>query len=43
VFVLAYIAVYVFGVNPFLAHSLQQSYRPTQPFKKEKYNTKSKI
>ena len=26
--------------NPFQAHSLQQSYHPTQPFKQEKYNTK---
>jgi hypothetical protein len=29
--------------NPFQAHSLEQSYHPTQPFKQEKYNTKSKI
>jgi len=29
--------------NPFQAYSLEQGYHPTQPFKKEKYNTKSKI
>jgi hypothetical protein len=29
--------------NPFQTHSLQHSYHPTQPFKLEKYNTKSKI
>jgi hypothetical protein len=29
--------------NPFQAHSLQQSYHPTQPFKQEEYNAKSKI
>jgi len=29
--------------NPFQAHSLQHRYHPTQPFKQEKYNTKSKI
>jgi len=32
-----------FGGKPFQAHSLEQSYQPTQPFKQEKYNTKSKI
>jgi len=29
--------------NPLQAHSLEQSYHPAQPFKQEKYNTKSKI
>jgi len=42
-FVLAYIEIYVFRGNPFQAHSLEQSYHPTQPFKQEKYNTISKI
>ena len=36
-FVLAYIEIYVFRVNPFQAHSLEQSYHRTQPFKQEKY------
>jgi len=40
-FVLAYIEIYVFRGNPFQAHSLEQSSHPTQPFKQEKYNTKS--
>ena len=31
-FVLAYIAIYVFRGNPFQDHSLEQSYHPTQPF-----------
>jgi len=35
--------MYVFRGNPFHTHSLEQSYHPTQPFKQEKYNTKSKI
>jgi hypothetical protein len=35
--------VYVFRGNPFQAHSLEQSYNPTQPFKQEKHKTKSKI
>jgi hypothetical protein len=26
------------GGNPFQAHSLEQSYHPTQSFQKEKYN-----
>jgi len=42
-FVLAYIEIYVFRDNLFQAYSLEQSYHPTQPFKQEKYNTKSKI
>jgi len=42
-FVIAYIEIYVFRVNPFQAHSLEQSYHPMQPLKQEKYNTKSKI
>jgi hypothetical protein len=37
------IEIYVFRGNPFQTHSLQQSYHPKQPFKQEKYNTKSKI
>jgi hypothetical protein len=41
--VLAYNEIYVFGGNLFQAHSLEQSYHPTQQFKQEKYNTKSKI
>ena len=32
----AYIEIYVFRGNPLQAHSLQQSYHPTQPFKQEK-------
>jgi len=36
----AYIEMYVFRGNPFQAHSLEQIYHPTQPFKQEKYNTK---
>jgi hypothetical protein len=39
-FVLAHIAKYVFRGNPLQAHSTEQSYHPTQPFKQEKYNTK---
>jgi len=39
-FDLAYIEIYVFRCNPFQAHSLEQSYHPTQPYKQEKYNTK---
>jgi hypothetical protein len=42
-FVLTYIEVYVFRGNLFQAHSLELSCHPTQPFKQEKYNTKSKI
>jgi len=34
--------LYIQG-NPFLPHSLELSYHQTQPFKEEKYNTKSKI
>jgi hypothetical protein len=32
--------MYVFRGNPFQAHSPQQSYHPTQPFKHKKNNTK---
>ena len=39
----ACIEMYVFRGNPFQALSLEQSYHPTQPFKQEKCNTKSKI
>jgi len=42
-FVLAYNEIYIIRGNPFQAHSLEQSYHPTQQFKQEKYNTKSKI
>jgi hypothetical protein len=42
-FVLAYVEIYAFKDNPFQAHSLQQSYHPTQPFKQKKYHTKSII
>jgi hypothetical protein len=42
-FVIAYIEIYVFRGNPFLAHSLKQSYHPIQRFKQKKYNTKWKI
>jgi hypothetical protein len=42
-FLLTYIEIYVFMGNPFQAHNLEQSYHPSQPFKQEKYNTKSKI
>ena len=42
-FVIAYIEMYVFRDNLSQAYSLEQSYHPTQPFKQEKYNTKSKI
>jgi len=42
-FVLAYIKIYEFMGNPFQAHSLEQRFHPINPFKKEKYNTKSKI
>jgi len=41
-FVLAYIEIYVFRGNLFQAHSVEQSYHPTQPFKQKKYNAKSK-
>jgi hypothetical protein len=43
--VLAYIEIYVFRVNPFQAHSLEQSYHPTQPLKQEKIiqNQKCKV
>ena len=41
-FVLAYIEMYVFRGNLFQAHSLEQSYRQTQPFKQEKRNKKIK-
>jgi hypothetical protein len=34
--------LYIQG-NPFLPHSLERSYHQTQPFKEEKYNTKSEI
>jgi len=40
---MAYIEMYVFRVNPFQAHSLEQNYHPTQPFKQDKRNTKSKL
>jgi len=40
--VLAYIAIYVFRGNLFQAHSLEQSYHPTQPFKQENYKKKIK-
>jgi hypothetical protein len=43
IFVLTYIEIYVFRGSPLKAYSLQQSYHPTQPFKQEKYNRKSKI
>jgi len=42
-FLLAYIEIYTFMGNPFQAHSLEQSYHSTQPFKQEKYNKKYKI
>jgi len=42
-FIPAYIEIYVFRSNPFQVHSLEQSYPPTEPFKQEKYNTKSKM
>jgi hypothetical protein len=42
-FVLAYIEISIFSGSPFQAHSLELSYHQTQPFKQEKYNTKSKI
>ena len=48
-FVIAYVHssihwnIYVFRDNPFQAHSLEQSYHPTQPFKQEKYNTEKKM
>jgi hypothetical protein len=32
----------VFGGNPFQAHSLEQSYHPTQPFKQEKITQNKK-
>jgi hypothetical protein len=32
--------MYVFRINLIKAHSLEQNYHPTQPFKQEKYNTK---
>jgi hypothetical protein len=41
-FVLAYIEIYEFRGNPFQAHSLEQSYHPTQPFKQEKYHALGK-
>ena len=41
-FVLAYIEIYVFRGNAFQAHSLEQSYRPKQPLKQEKYKKKNK-
>jgi hypothetical protein len=41
-FVLAYTGIYAFRGNPFQAHSLEQSYHPTQPFKQDKYNIKLK-
>jgi shikimate kinase len=39
---LAYIEINELRGNLFLAHSLEQSYHPTQPFKQEKCNTKLK-
>jgi len=33
---------YVFRGNPFQAHSLQQSYHPTQPFKQEEYKIENR-
>jgi len=39
---LAYIEIYIFRGHPFQAHSLEQSYHPSQPFKQENYNTKIK-
>jgi hypothetical protein len=42
-FVLAYIEIYALRGNAFQAHSLEQSYPPTQPFKQEKCNTKLKM
>jgi len=36
------VTIYVFRGNPFQAHSLQQSYLPTQPFKQEKYKQNKK-
>jgi len=42
-FVLVYIEICVFMGNRFQAHSLEQSYHPTQPFKQEKHKTKAKI
>jgi len=42
--VLAYTEICVFSrSNPFQVHNLAQSYHPTQSFKQEVYNTKSKI
>jgi len=42
-FVLAYTEIYAVRGNPLPAHSLQQSYHPTQPFTHKKCNAKSKI
>ena len=48
-FVLAHIEIYVFRGNPFQAHSLEQSYNPTQPFKRKnilqnkKYKCKNNV
>ena len=32
-FVLVYIEIYIFRDNPFQAHSIEESYHPTQPFR----------
>jgi len=42
-YIYIYIYIYIFRGNTFQTHSLEQSYHPTQSFKQEKYNTKSKI
>jgi hypothetical protein len=42
-FVLRDIKMYVFSDNPYQAQSLQHSYRPTQLFEQEEYNTKLKV
>jgi len=39
-FVLAYIEICLFMGNPYQAHRPEQSFRRTQPFKHENYNTK---
>jgi thiamine pyrophosphokinase len=37
------LVIYVFRGNPFQATAQEQCYHTTQPFKQEKYNTKSEI
>jgi len=37
------VCVCVFEGNPLEAHSQEQSYHPTQPFKEEKYKAKWKM